>query len=211
MSRRGDGAGLGIRPLAPRAGWGGNKFGAASVIACACLICATAAASLAAAPGGAGLFGAALAVLMIAIAAADADRFVIPDRLSGGAVLLGLTEAARRDLDDMVGSLGMAALRGLVLALVFLALREIYRRLRQRQGIGLGDVKLAAVAGVWLDWTLIPVAIECAALTALAVYGSRQFVLRHPLRASARLPFGLFLAPAIWLCWLLEAIFFPIL
>jgi leader peptidase (prepilin peptidase)/N-methyltransferase len=184
-----------------------EKYGAASLIACASLACAMAAASLAAAPGGAGLFGAALAVLMIAIAVVDAHRFIIPDRVSLAAFLLGLAEAARQSqsFEAAPASIAVAALRGVVLALIFLGFREIYLRLRQRQGIGLGDVKLAAVAGVWLDWTLIPVAIEIAALTALTIYGARQLVMRRPLRATAKLPFGLFFAPAIWLCWLLEA------
>jgi len=48
-------------------------------------------------------------------------------------------------------------------------------------------------------------AIEIAALSALAVYAFRQWVLGRPMRRMGRLPLGLFLAPAIWLCWLLEA------
>ena len=212
MSERGDGTGLGASGFAaaPQGDQELGNYGPADVIACASLVCATAAASFAAAPGGANLFGAALAVLMAAIAIVDAHRFIIPDRLSLAAFLLGLAAAAQRDLEDMPASIAMAAIRGVVLALVFLALREIYRRLRQRQGIGLGDVKLAAVAGVWLDWPLIPVAIEIAALAALAIYGMRQLVRGHPLRGTARLPFGLFFAPAIWLCWLLEAMFFEV-
>jgi leader peptidase (prepilin peptidase)/N-methyltransferase len=94
------------------------------------------------------------------------------------------------------------------LSLAFLGLREIYRLLRRRQGIGLGDVKLAAVAGVWLEWTLVPVAIEIASLTALAVFATGALIANRPLHGSARLPFGLFLAPSIWLCWLLEAILY---
>ena len=98
-----------------------------------------------------------------------------------------------------------AILRGAVLALSFFALRAVYYRVRGRQGIGLGDVKLAAVAGVWLEWTTIPIAIEIAALAALATVGIRQFARGRPLRATVRLPFGLFLAPSIWLGWLLGA------
>ena len=110
----------------------------------------------------------------------------------------------------MPENIAAAAFRGLVLALAFFALREIYLRLRHRHGIGLGDVKLAAVAGAWLDWTLIPVAIAIAALTALILYIAGQLVLRCSLSATAKLPFGLFFAPAIWFCWLLNAIFFEL-
>ena len=80
--------------------------------------------------------------------------------------------------------------------------------LRGREGIGLGDVKLAAVAGVWLDWQMIPIAVEIATLSALAVYALRQWVLGRSLRWTSRIPLGLFLAPAIWLAWFLDALLF---
>jgi leader peptidase (prepilin peptidase)/N-methyltransferase len=89
-----------------------------------------------------------------------------------------------------------------------LAVSAVYSRLRQRQGIGFGDVKLASVAGVWLGWAMLPIAFEIAALVALASYALRQRILRRAIRSTSRLPFGLFLAPAIWLCWLLEAALF---
>ncbi len=167
--------------------------------------CAMAMLSLVAAPGGAGLFGCGLALLMIAIAIVDARQFIIPNQLTIAAFLLALVQAANQSLGNASESVILAASRGIVLSLAFLGLREIYRRLRKRHGIGLGDVKLAAVAGAWIEWTFIPVAIEIAALSALAVYGVGRLLSRRPLRANARLPFGLFFAPAIWFCWLLEA------
>jgi leader peptidase (prepilin peptidase)/N-methyltransferase len=172
------------------------------------IACSIAIASLVAAPGRSGLFGGALGLLMLAVAVADARAFIIPDKLTFAAFLLALTNAANEGLASMPENIAVAALRGLALAVAFLALREIYLRLRHRHGIGLGDIKLVAVAGAWLDWTLIPVAIEIAALTALIFYIARQLVRRRPLCAAAKLPFGLFFAPAIWFCWLLNAIFF---
>jgi leader peptidase (prepilin peptidase)/N-methyltransferase len=73
------------------------------------------------------------------------------------------------------------------------------------EGIGLGDVKLAAAAGVWLDWLPLAVAVEMAVLAALAGYMLRQIIKRRPLRATGALPFGLYLAPSIWLGWLLQS------
>jgi leader peptidase (prepilin peptidase) / N-methyltransferase len=173
----------------------------------AAIACSIVIASLFAAPATSGLLGGALGLLMLAVAVADARAFIIPDKLTIAAFLLALTNAAIEGLASMPENIAVAALRGLVLALAFFALREIYLRLRHRHGIGLGDVKLAAVAGAWLDWTLIPVAIEIAALTALILYIANQLVLRRPLCAAAKLPFGLFFAPAIWVCWLLNAMF----
>jgi leader peptidase (prepilin peptidase)/N-methyltransferase len=98
----------------------------------------------------------------------------------------------------------MAVLRALVLALLFLGLRLLYRRVRGRDGIGLGDVKLAGVMGAWLDWVTIPIAVEIAALSAIAVYLLRHYSRGRPLDTGLKFPFGLFLAPSIWLCWLFE-------
>ncbi len=167
-------------------------------------ICAIAA-SLVLAPDWRGIAGAGLAVLMFAIAAVDARRFIIPDELTAAALALGLAHAAIEDIDPSGQVLALAALRGAVLALAFLGLRALYRRLRGRPGIGLGDVKLAGVAGVWLDWSIIPIAIEIAALAALGTYLVRHWWLRRAVRPTTRLPFGLFLAPAIWIGWLFEA------
>ena len=105
---------------------------------------------------------------------------------------------------DGLAGIGFALLRGAVLALLFYGLREAYRRLRGREGIGLGDVKLAGVAGAWLGWIAMPIAIEIAALAAIAVFAVRHYAAGRPLDAALKFPFGLFLAPSIWLGWLIE-------
>jgi len=165
---------------------------------------ATAAASMIVVSGGRGVAGAGLACLMIAIAAVDARRFIIPDELTAAALALGLADAAIRHPDGIGEALALAALRGAIVAAAFFGLWALYRRLRGREGIGLGDVKLAGVAGVWLDWPSIPVAVEIAALAALAVCLVRWLALGRAISATTRLPFGAFLAPAIWIAWLGE-------
>src|SRR5690348_10897317 len=102
-------------------------------------------------PGPYGVFGAGLSFVVMAIAAVDARHFLIPNKLVLTGLALGLAAAIERP-GPLTVDVASAALRGLVLALLFLAFRMIYRRLRGREGIGLGDVKLAAVAGVWLSW-----------------------------------------------------------
>ena len=160
--------------------------------------------SIAIAPDMRGAAAAGLAVIMVTIAAIDARRLIIPDELSATAFVLGLVHAAFEDADAWVDAVAAAVLRAIMLALVFMALRMMYRWLRGRHGIGLGDVKLAAVAGAWLDWLMIPIAIEIAALAALAFYLARQFALDRSVRPFSALPFGLFFAPAIWLGWVLH-------
>jgi leader peptidase (prepilin peptidase)/N-methyltransferase len=166
--------------------------------------CIAIAASLVLVPDWRGVLGAGLALLMAAIAAVDARRFIIPDELSAAALVLGFVHAAAEDADAWGQALAGSVLRGAVPALAFLAVRALYRRLRGREGIGLGDVKLAGVAGAWLDWSIIPIAIEIAAVSALGAYLIQHLCFGRAVGPATRMPFGLFLAPAIWIGWLLE-------
>ena len=173
-------------------------------IVVALLGCVAVAASLWAAPGGQGIVGAALALVMLAIAVIDARSLRIPNELNAVALALALINTVLSA--PVLGSLAEAALRGAVTMLVFLGIRIGYRRLRGREGLGLGDVKLAFVAGAWLDWLMIAVAVELAAVAALAGYVLWPLLAKQPLDAASRLPFGLFFAPAIWAAWLLAAL-----
>jgi leader peptidase (prepilin peptidase)/N-methyltransferase len=148
--------------------------------------------------------GAVLGLLMLAIAVVDARHFIIPNGLTLAAFLLGLVNGGLQDQSDQALT---ALLRAAVLAMSFLALRACYQYWRGREGIGLGDVKLAGVAGAWLGWAMLPVAVEIAALAALAFYSVRWFVGGGGVQRLTRVPFGLFFAPAIWLCWLWQARF----
>jgi len=170
------------------------------------VVTAAVAASLSASPDEHGALGAVLALLMLAIAVIDAQSFIIPDELTAAALALALVNAGLQDPSSVIEGVAWSVVRGAALAACFLAVRAVYQLIRGREGIGLGDVKLAAVAGAWLGWTTMPVAVEIAALVALGAYALSQMVGGRPVRATGRLPFGLFLAPAIWLCWLLETL-----
>jgi len=157
-----------------------------------------------AAPDLRGMFGAGLALLMLAIAVVDARHYIIPDALTAAAIALAFLNAGMDDGGAPLAGIAEAALRGAVLAAAFLAVRAVYGRVRGRQAIGLGDVKLAAVAGAWLGWMAMPIAVEIAALAALAAYGLRHLAGGAPIRLTEKVPFGLFFAPAIWVCWFVE-------
>jgi leader peptidase (prepilin peptidase) / N-methyltransferase len=159
-------------------------------------------ASFAASPGWIGAAGAALAALTLAIALVDRRRLIIPNELNALAFAAGLAAAGLKTQASPGGAILNALLRAALMFGAFFAFRAAYRHLRGIEGMGLGDVKLAAVAGVWLDWVDLPIAVDIAALAALAaaLIGRLQGNRFDPV---AKLPFGAFFAPAIWLCWLL--------
>ncbi|MET4259644.1 leader peptidase (prepilin peptidase)/N-methyltransferase [Bradyrhizobium sp. S3.12.5] len=161
-------------------------------------------ASLVTAPAAEGLYGAFLAALMLAIAANDARHYLIPNELTGAAFALALLRAAAFVPDMGAEALLWPVARAVTVALPLLLLMVAYRYWRGRNGLGLGDVKLAAISGAWLDLATVAAVIELAALLAIGAYVANTALQRKPLRGTAFLPFGLFLAPSIWIGWLGE-------
>ena len=161
-------------------------------------------ASIAAAPGWSGAAGAVLAGLMLAIAVIDHRRMIIPDELNALAFVAGLAAVGLGREAAPGAAILQALVRSSLMFVLFFVFRAGYRAVRGRAGMGLGDVKLAAVAGAWLGWADLPIAINIAALSALGavLYGRLR---GHGFDPMARLPFGAFFAPAIWICWLLAA------
>ncbi|MET4519869.1 A24 family peptidase [Bradyrhizobium sp. I1.7.5] len=159
--------------------------------------------SLMIAPGADGLLGAYLAALMLGIACNDARHYLIPNELTaaafGIALLRGLTLP-----NASATSILWSVFRASAVSLPLFFLLLFYRYWRGRDGLGLGDVKLAAVAGAWLELPTAAAVIELAALSAIAAYIANALVRRRSLRGTAFLPFGLFMAPAIWVGWLSE-------
>ena len=70
--------------------------------------------------------------------------------------------------------------------------------MRAREGLGFGDVKLAAAVGAWLPLQAIPLCFALAAgaaLVAVLLAHSRG----EAISGSTKIPFGAFLCPALWL------------
>jgi leader peptidase (prepilin peptidase)/N-methyltransferase len=150
------------------------------------------------------LASAVLCAAMTAIALEDSLRFRVPDPWVYGATITGAlwSYLARvRSGDSTVAASVTVVVSVIICGGVFLLVREVFYRLRGVDGLGLGDVKLAAAGGAWLEFTGFPYALFVAAAGALAFIATRK--LRGGKWTTAkRLPFGAFLAPAIWATWL---------
>jgi leader peptidase (prepilin peptidase)/N-methyltransferase len=138
-----------------------------------------------------------LGTLMIAGAEVDARTFLLPDTVTAGTLLSGILAAAALDPFAPGWSAGAAAARALGTAAVLLLLRWGYARLRGREGLGFGDIKLAAGIGAWLPLDAIPACFALAASAALVLVLYAQ-ARGRPMQAATRLPFGAFLCPALW-------------
>jgi len=153
--------------------------------------------SVAVLPGWLAWAGCLLGWSLIALAAIDVRHLLLPDTLTLPLVPAGLAVAWLVDPAKMPDH-ALGAVAG------FLALAAVgfaYRHLRGREGLGLGDAKLFAAAGAWASWQGLPSVLLLAAAGALAWQLVAARWRDRPL-AGRELPFGPYLAAALWLVWL---------
>ena len=127
----------------------------------------------------------------------DIRAMILPDVLTLPLLLAGLIVTAAISPDALTDRALAAGLGYLVLAGTALA----YRRLRGRDGLGLGDAKLLAALGAWLGLNGLPGVLLLASCSGLLAAGA-ALLLGKRVTATTAIPFGPFLALAGWLVWL---------
>jgi leader peptidase (prepilin peptidase) / N-methyltransferase len=145
-----------------------------------------------------------LGIVVTMIALIDYAHEIIPDRLSYTLLALGVL-ANGIVIDQGFGFeweyLAGALLGGGGLWLV----RTGYFVLRGVEGLGLGDVKLAAACGAWVGVQGLPAVFLLAAVAGLVWVVATSHQVGISLRSTDRVPFGAFLAPALWAVWMTMA------
>lgn len=136
-----------------------------------------------------------LLLALLAVLLIDWEHRIIPDEISLGGTALGLLLSPWTI--GWKSALAGAAAGALGLFLV----AWLYQRLRGRAGMGMGDVKLAAMLGAFLGLSGIALTVLLASLVG-SVLGLGIMAARKGTGTTA-LPFGSFLAPAaaITLLW----------
>lgn len=133
---------------------------------------------------------------LLALAIIDFRHQILPDELSLPLIPAGLAVAYAMDpvllWDHVFGAVGGLA--------AFALVRHIYSRLRGREGLGFGDVKLLAGAGAWVSWEGLAGVVLIAALTALAAIVALSCTGRR-FSPLDRVPFGTCICLALWVVW----------
>ena len=134
---------------------------------------------------------------LLGAAIIDARHYLLPDilvlPLIPAGILIQIWAVPGQWVDHLAGAaIGFA---------LFAAVALIYRRLRQREGLGLGDAKLLAAAGAWVGWVGLPSVVLLGALFGLVTALVMRMMGRDVGRVT-ELPFGPGLALAFWLVWL---------
>lgn len=120
----------------------------------------------------------------------DMRHMILPDWLTLPLIPIGWALAwveepslAERLLGSAAGFLSLAGIAWL------------YRRIRGRDGLGLGDAKLLAGAGAWAGWQALPSVVLVGSAVALV------WVLARRPDPNKPIPFGPFLSLGFWVVW----------
>ncbi len=141
-----------------------------------------------------------LAAALYYLAVYDLRHQILPDLVTLPLLVCGLAYHGLAATGDW-----RAAVIGAVIGYAAIwAVNLIYRTLRGRDGIGMGDAKLLAAAGAWMGWAALPGLLLLASLSGLVFAGVLMLATRRIGGADWRMPFGPFLALAFWLLWLLR-------
>jgi len=139
---------------------------------------------------------AALIVVLVVMTVIDIDFGILPDPLQLAAVVLApgwwLTQ------DDFAAAALSGTVAGMLLAALGYTLRWTALRLMHREALGLGDVKLLGVAGLWLGLAPIPTFLVAAGFLGVVM----AFIWRTTGRGAA-FPFGPALTLALFACLVL--------
>jgi leader peptidase (prepilin peptidase)/N-methyltransferase len=126
------------------------------------------------------------AATSLALLWSDLATRILPDLLVAGIAAAGLLHAAANDM--WAESLAAAVFAGLLLA----GVRWLFLRLRGREALGLGDVKLLAALGLWMRPAEVGPSLLLAAIATLTV----ALLLR--VQPGREIPFGPGLLLGAW-------------
>jgi leader peptidase (prepilin peptidase)/N-methyltransferase len=132
-----------------------------------------------------------LALAFIIIFFIDLKHFIIPNSLKFTLMFIGFVKSFDPNLNELfpnyINSLiGGVFGYGIIWAIIF-----IYKILRNKEGMGLGDAKLLSAIGFWFGWISIPFVIFSSSIVALLTV--LPSLINKSKKLSSEIPFGPFI------------------
>ena len=133
-----------------------------------------------------------LIIFFVIIFFIDLDHYIIPNELTFPLMLIGFIKSFDPNLnlnlfpnyiDSLIGgALGYILIWGLI---------TLYLKIRNKEGMGLGDAKLLSAIGFWFGWYSIPYVIFLSSLSALMI--ALPGLINKSKTMSSQIPFGPYL------------------
>mgnify|MGYP001162431679 CR=1 FL=1 len=133
-----------------------------------------------------------LSVFFIIIFFIDLKHFIIPNELTFPLMAIGFFKTFDPNLNkylfpDLINSL----IGGVVGYLIIWVIIFVYKKFRNKEGMGLGDAKLLSALGFWFGWISIPFILFFSSIAALGF--ALPSLMNKSKTMSSQIPFGPYL------------------
>ena len=130
-----------------------------------------------------------LSIFFIIIFFIDLKHYIIPNELTFPLMLIGFIKSFDPNLNQTIFPNYINSLLGgfFGYAVIWLII-FFYKKVRNKEGMGLGDAKLMAVVGFWFGWASIPFTIFISSAVALILV--IPSLIKKTRNMSAQIPFG---------------------
>ena len=133
-----------------------------------------------------------LSIFFVIIFFIDLKHFIIPNELTFPLMAIGLLKSFDPNLNQYLFPNFLNSLIGGVAGYIIIwMIIFIYKRLRNKEGMGLGDAKLLSAIGFWFGWMSIPFILFFSSFIALVL--AIPSLINKSKNLSSQIPFGPYL------------------
>ena len=130
-----------------------------------------------------------LSIFFIIIFFIDLKHFIIPNELTFPLMIIGFLKSFDPNLNQTIFPNYINSLIGGLLGYsIIWFIIFLYKKIRKKEGMGLGDAKLMAVIGFWFGWISVPFTIFVASTVALVLVVPS--LINQSKKMSSEIPFG---------------------
>ena len=130
-----------------------------------------------------------LSIFFIIIFFIDLKHFIIPNVLTFPLMFIGFLKSFDPNLNQTIFPNYINSLIGGLLGYsIIWFIIFLYKKIRKKEGMGLGDAKLMAVIGFWFGWISVPFTIFVASTVALVLVVPS--LINQSKKMSSEIPFG---------------------
>ena len=133
-----------------------------------------------------------LSIFFIIIYSIDLEHYIIPNELTYTLMVIGFLKTYFTDANSfMFPDYFQSVIGGLMGFLIVWSIIFVYKKLKNTEGMGLGDAKFLSALGFWFGWISIPFILIFSSIIALSF--SIPSLIKKTKTMSTQIPFGPYL------------------
>ena len=133
-----------------------------------------------------------LTICFVIIFFIDLKHFIIPNELTVTLMVIGIIKSIDPDLNNEIFPNFINSVLGGVIGYVLIWLIILfYKKVRNKEGMGLGDAKLLSAIGFWFGWVSLPFILFFSSFIALV--SVLPDLIKNKKNLTSQIPFGPFI------------------